>query len=186
MKIGVKCYCNSFALVEEAYRSNRAFAQFQKKFTVFLNNFLPSNNIPLPNGLTWLRPAAEDMLQEHRYLKVNYESFIDWKSATNYLRCNPSFYGHERRHCTLIRTHNKDGNDRNIFVRLLFMFKYVVDQDLRFTHLRAQPAALSEFISIHSIIHGALLVPNYDSDTDFFVVDYVDTDMFLRSRRKFF
>jgi hypothetical protein len=61
-----------------------------------------------------------------------------------------------------------------------------VDRDLRFTRLRARPAALSEFISIHSIIRGALLVPDYDSDTDFFVVDYVDTDMFLRSRRKFF
>jgi hypothetical protein len=50
----------SFALVEEANRSNRAFANFRKKFTIFLNNFLPSKNIPLPNGLTWLRPAAED------------------------------------------------------------------------------------------------------------------------------
>ncbi|KAG1888189.1 hypothetical protein F4604DRAFT_1877352 [Suillus subluteus] len=176
----------SFALVEEAYRSNRAFAHFRKKVTVFLNNFLPSNNIPLPNGSTWLRPAAEDTLQEYCYLKVNYESFVDWKTATDYLRCNPSFYGCEKRDCALIRTHDKDGNDQNIFVRLLFMFKYVVDWDLCFTHLRARPAALSEFISIHSIIRGALLVPDYDSDTDFFVVDYMDTDMFLRSRRKFF
>jgi hypothetical protein len=64
--------------------------------------------------------------------------------------------------------------------------RHTVDQDLRFTHLHTQPAALSEFISIHSIIHGALLVPNYDSNTDFFVVDYVDMDMFLHSRRKFF
>jgi len=44
-----------------------------------------------------------------------------------------------------------------------------VDRDLCFTHLCARPAALSEFISIHSIIRSALLVPDYDSDTDFFV-----------------
>ncbi|KAG1732179.1 uncharacterized protein EDB91DRAFT_1058197 [Suillus paluster] len=157
----------SFALVEEAYYSNCTFAHFQKKFTIFLNDFLPSNNIPLPNSLTWLRRAAEDTLQEYCYLKVNCKSFIDWKSATKYLRCNPSFYGCEWCNCAMIHTHDKDGNDQNIFVQLLFMFKYVV--------------TLSEFISLHSIIHGALLVPDYDSNTDFFVVDYVDTDMFLHS-----
>jgi hypothetical protein len=52
----------SFASVEEAHSSNHAFAHFWKKFTTFLNSFLPSNNIPLPNGSTWLRPAAEDMV----------------------------------------------------------------------------------------------------------------------------
>ncbi|KAG1844860.1 hypothetical protein F4604DRAFT_1884369 [Suillus subluteus] len=193
----------SFASVEEAHSSNRAFAHFRKKFTTFLNSFLPSNNIPLPNGSTWLRPAAEDTLQEYCYLKVNYESFVDWKLATDYLRCNPDFYGHERHDCALIRTHDKDGNDQNIFVRLLFMFKYVVSEqtldlalvqpmdsclDLHFTHLRAVLLlkASSEFISLRSIICGALLVPDYDSDTDFFLVDYVDTDMFLCSQRKFF
>ncbi|KIK46619.1 hypothetical protein CY34DRAFT_21850 [Suillus luteus UH-Slu-Lm8-n1] len=87
----------SFASVEEAHNSNHAFAHFQKKFTRFLNSFLPSNNIPLPNGSTWLRPAAEDTV-------------------------------HERRDCALIHTHDKDGNDQNIFVQLLFMFKYVVSK----------------------------------------------------------
>ncbi|KAG2096721.1 uncharacterized protein F5147DRAFT_747547 [Suillus discolor] len=146
-------------------------------------------------------PIGFDLLHEHRYLKVNYESFIDWKLATDYLRCNPSFYGHEWRDCTLIRSHNKDGNDRNIFYVVseqtldlalvqpmdsLLSTRCTADRDLRFTRLHARPTASSEFISLHSIIHGALLVPSYDSNTDFFVVDYVDTDMFLHSRRKFF
>ncbi|KAG2741161.1 hypothetical protein P692DRAFT_201727134 [Suillus brevipes Sb2] len=195
----------SLATVEEGNASNRAFQDFRKKFAKFLNNFVVANNIPLADGVTWLRPAANDKLQEHRYLKVNYESTVNWKLATDYLRCNPSFHGCERRDCALIRTLDKDGNDKNIFVRILFMFKFVVgnhtfelalvlpmdaptgsrrsvDRDLRLTRLRARPPALSEFISLQSIIRGALLVPDPAHNGDFFLVDLVDTDMFLRAK----
>lgn len=110
-------------------------------------------------------------LQEHRYLKVNYESTVNWKLATNYLRCNPSFHGCKHRDCALILTLDKDRNNKIIFVRILFMFKFVVgnhtlelalvlpmdaptgsrrsvDHDLELTHLRARPPASSEFISL--------------------------------------
>lgn len=145
-------------------------------------------------------------IHEHRYLKVQYESTATWKLTTDYLRCSPSFHGHERRDCALIRTQDKDGCDKNIFVKLLFMFKHIVgnrtldlalvlpmdasprrrllDQDLRLTRLRARPAASSEFITLHSIIRGALLVPDFDNNGDYFLVDYIDTDMFLRVQRK--
>ena len=148
-------------------------------------------------------------LQEHRYLKVNYESVVNWKLTTDHLRCNPSFHGHERRDCALICTKDKDGNNKNIFVHILFMFKLtvgnnvldlalvlpmdaplgprrVVDRDLRLTRLRARPLASSEFITLHSVIRGALLVPDFDTDKDYFLVNYVDTDMFLRSQRQMF
>ncbi|KAG1899569.1 uncharacterized protein F5891DRAFT_1128965 [Suillus fuscotomentosus] len=174
----------SFADVEEANSSSCAFDQFRKKFSTFINKFLPAHDIPLPDGKTWLRPAAQDKLQEYRYLKVHYKSVIDWKLATDYLCCNPNFHRHERHDCALIRTHDKDGNSKNIFAQILFMFKYsvgdqcldlalvlpmdapigprpAVDQDLQFTRLRAWPAASSEFLSIHSIICGALVVPDY-------------------------
>jgi hypothetical protein len=121
---------------------------------------------------------------------------VDWKLPTDHLRCNPSFHGHERRDCA--RT-----------FQTLFMFKHtvgssildlalvlpldaplgpqrVVDRDLRLTRLRARPMASSEFIPLQSIIRGALLVPDFDSDRDYFVVNYVDTDMFLRSQRQLF
>ncbi|KAG2737132.1 hypothetical protein P692DRAFT_20762491, partial [Suillus brevipes Sb2] len=114
-------------------------------------------------------------VQEHRFLKVNYESAVDWRLATDYLRCNPSFHGHERR--------DEDGNDKNIFVRILLMFKHTVgskvldlalvlpmdqrmgprraiDRDLQLTRLRARPMASSEFITLHSIIRGVLVVPD--------------------------
>ncbi|KAG2131054.1 hypothetical protein DEU56DRAFT_757678 [Suillus clintonianus] len=112
--------------LDEENTSNPAFVQFRKKLSLFLNNFLPAHNISLPDGKTWLRLTAQDTVQEHRFLKVNYESVVDWKLATDYLRCNPSFHGHERHDCALICTNDKDGNDKNIFVRILFMFKHTV------------------------------------------------------------
>ncbi|KAG1899028.1 uncharacterized protein F5891DRAFT_1190206 [Suillus fuscotomentosus] len=195
----------TLAAVEEGNTSNRAFQDFRKKFTKFLNTFVASNDIPLADGVTWLWPTANDKLQEHRYLKVNYESIVDWKLTTDYLRCNPNFHGCERRDCALIRTLDKDGIDKCIFVRLLFMFKFTVsnhtfelalvlpmdaptgsrggvDRDLGLTRLRARPLASSEFISLQSIVRGALLVPDHDHDRDFFLVDLVDTDMFLRAK----
>ncbi|KAG1870895.1 hypothetical protein F4604DRAFT_1583497 [Suillus subluteus] len=195
----------SLVQVEEDNRSNRAFDQFRKKLATFLNHFLPSHHIPLPDGIRWLKLSPQDQVHEHRYLKVHYESTTTWKLATDYLRCSPSFHGHERRDCALIRTQDKDGNDRNIFVKLLFVFKHTVgertldlalvlpmdasprrrllDRDLRLTRLCARPAASSEFITLHSIIRGALLVPDFDNHGDYFLVDYVDTDMFLRVQR---
>ncbi|KAG1775238.1 hypothetical protein EV702DRAFT_1180452 [Suillus placidus] len=200
----------SLATLEEANTSNHAFQDFRKKFAKFLNHFVVSNNIPLADGVTWLQPTANDKLQEHHYLKVNYKSTVDWKLTTDYLQCNPNFHGRDRRDCALIRTLDKDRIDKNIFVRLLFMFKFTVsnhtfklalvlpmdaptgsrrsvDRDLGLTRLRARPLASLEFISLQSVIRGALLVPDDDHDGDFFLVDLIDTDMFLcaKSLRSF-
>lgn len=60
----------------------------------------------------------------------------------------------------------------------------LLDRDLRLNCLHARPAASSEFITLHSIIRGALLVPDFDNNGDYFLVDYIDTDMFLRVQRK--
>ncbi|KAG1898398.1 uncharacterized protein F5891DRAFT_955435, partial [Suillus fuscotomentosus] len=194
----------TLAAVEEGNTSNRTFQDFRKKFMKFLNNFVVSNNIPL-DGVTWLQPTANNKLQEYRYLKVNYESTVDWRLTTDYLRCNPSFHGCEHCYCALIQTLDKDGNDKNIFVQILFMFKFTVsnhtfelalvlsmdaptgsrqstDRDLGLTRLWARPLASLEFISLQSIIRSALLVPDYDNNGDFFLVDLVDTDMFLRAK----
>ncbi|KAG0693167.1 hypothetical protein DFH29DRAFT_1040601, partial [Suillus ampliporus] len=150
----------TLAQVEEENKSIHAFHQFRKKLTMFLNHFLPSHNIPLPEGTTWLRLSAQDQ--------------------------------------------DKDGHNKNIFVKILCMFKHTVgnrtldlalilpmdaligpirrmDRELRLTRLRARPPSLSEFITLHSIIRGALLVPDFANNGDYFLVDTVDTDMFLRT-----
>ncbi|KAG2068603.1 hypothetical protein BDR04DRAFT_1129211 [Suillus decipiens] len=135
----------SFAQVEEENKSSCTFHQFQKKLATFLNHFLPSHNIPLLEGTTWLKLTAHDQIHEHHYLKVHYKSAADWKLTTNYLK--------ERCDYILICTQDKDGHNKNIF-----------------------------FITLHSIICGALLVPDFTNKGDYFLVDYVDTNMFLHTR----
>ena len=58
------------------------------------------------------------------------------------------------------------------------------DKDLELLRVRVRPRVQAEFISLHSVIRGALLIQDFDSDSDYFVVDTVDTDMFLRLRSK--
>ena len=61
------------------------------------------------------------------------------------------------------------------------------DKDLGFIRVRAKPQQSSEFISVRSIIRGALLVEEFDQkgSGEFLVVDVVDGDMFLRLREKY-
>ncbi|KIK92437.1 hypothetical protein PAXRUDRAFT_13237 [Paxillus rubicundulus Ve08.2h10] len=195
----------TFAEVEEAGSSNHAFLNVRKKFTLFINSFMASNNIPLPSCTSWLKPSAEDKVHKHCYLKVHYESAVDWKLMTNYLQCNPNFHGQERRDCVLIHMRDKDQTDHNIFACLLFMFKYTVgditldlalvqpldlltgsrhsvDRDLSLRHFRSRLPVASEFISLQSVICGALLVPDFATHGDFFLVDHIDSDMFLCAR----
>jgi len=56
------------------------------------------------------------------------------------------------------------------------------DIDLGLWRVRAKPRASSEFISIRSIIRGAALArdPNSDTSNDYFVIHTIDADMFLR------
>ncbi|KAG2156018.1 uncharacterized protein EDB93DRAFT_1239132 [Suillus bovinus] len=135
----------SLAQVEEEHRSNRAFDHFRKKLMTFLNHFLPSHHIPLPDGVMRLKLPVQDLIHEHRYLK------------------------HIVGNCTL---------------DLALVLPMDASPYLQLTHLHARPAASSEFITLHSIIRGALLVPDFDNNGDYFLVDYTDTDMFLRIQRK--
>ncbi|KAG1902756.1 uncharacterized protein F5891DRAFT_1127421 [Suillus fuscotomentosus] len=121
--LGVPQHSVSLLQLEEEDASKPAFAQFRKKLSLFLNDFLPAYNILLPDGKKWLTLSARETRP-------------------------------------LIHTNDKDSNDKNIFVCILFMFKHMVgskvldlalvlpmdvrmgprraiDQDLRLTHLCA-------------------------------------------------
>ena len=93
-----------------------------------------------------------------------------------------------------------------IFGKLILMFKLVVpgteavhslaliqpfdtpigqalqmEQDLGLMWVHGQPRSQSEFFFVSSIIHGCYIVEKFDSyKNDFYVVDYIDTDMFYR------
>ena len=139
-------------------------------------------------------------MHEHSYLKVNYPSEVDWKWATDYLRCNPSFHGHPRYDCALVQLTEECA----AFVRLIYVFKCTImesdfrfalvqpytagigsqcrlDRDLRLTRVRAVPQSQSIFIPVDSIIRGTLLYPDPTRHDDFFVVDHINGDMFLRT-----
>ncbi|KAJ7460516.1 hypothetical protein B0H11DRAFT_1695296, partial [Mycena galericulata] len=45
------------------------------------------------------------------------------------------------------------------------------DKLLRFHRVRAKPRKNSEFISVHSIIRGAVMVPDFDKAGEFIVFD---------------
>lgn len=131
-------------------------------------------------------------------LKVHYESMSTWTSTADYLRCNPKFHGHPRYDCVLVKT-----GQQPIFARLVYLFSCTVekkshpfalvqpldapagrggrkDKLLRFHRVRAKPRKNSEFISVHSIIRGVVLVPDFDKSDEFIVFDVLDTDMSRR------
>ena len=124
---------------------------------------------------------------------------VDWRLTTDRLRCNKSFFGHERRDHVII----KSGHSHS-FARLLHMFQVTVgtrthalayvkpysrppgmlrrkDKDLGLYRVRSYPNKY-EIISLESVVRGALLAPDSDNPEDYFVVDTVDTDMFLRMK----
>src|ERR1700683_728865 len=58
-------------------------------------------------------------IHKYWYLKVNYESQVDWWQTTNYLHCSPRFHNHLRQDFVIV--HTDDGDP--VFVQLLFLFK---------------------------------------------------------------
>ncbi|KAG2079379.1 uncharacterized protein F5147DRAFT_819992, partial [Suillus discolor] len=91
---------------------DRAFQGFHKKFSDFINNSLPTYGYRLER---WVTILTNFLIHEHRFLKVHYESTIDWKQTTNYLRCTPGFHGQPRYDCALIQL----TQEVSVFVRLV-------------------------------------------------------------------
>ena len=128
---------------------------------------------------------------------------VDWKLSTDRLCCNKSFHGHEWRDHALVKTEHG-----HFFVRLLRLFQVTVgtqshalafvesycrpsgsmrrkDKDLGLYRLRSKTNKY-EIISLESVVCGALIVPDVNNPEESFVVDTVDTDMFLRMKNLIF
>ncbi|KAG1785854.1 uncharacterized protein HD556DRAFT_1450294 [Suillus plorans] len=189
---------HSFSDIMHLHGTDRAFTDFRMKLNSFLNGFLPQNNIPLPDGRR-IHLQAEDTITEFRFLRINYESLVDWCMHQDLLRCSPNFYGSPRYDCVMVNTANTP-----FFARLVYMFSCLVgstefplalihpydvgiansrrrrDNDMGLWRVRAKPRSSSEIISVRSIVRGAALARNPETDGDYFVIHTVDTDMFLR------
>jgi hypothetical protein len=208
----------TFETLDENHRNDVAFTNFRVRLAKFLNISLKDT---LPNGgklvlrphdmvrVSNSAPNCKDLttlqIHEYRYLKVNFESAVDWRQAADFLRCSPKFHSRLRQDFVIVQT----ATGQPIFAQLLLLFKcrfagkdYPLaliqpfdqpiparerpkkDKDLDLYRVRARPRKLAEFIFMDSIIRGALLVNSFDSQygDECFVIDTVDTDMFLQLR----
>ncbi|KAF8066566.1 hypothetical protein FPV67DRAFT_1196119 [Lyophyllum atratum] len=197
----------TFQALEETHKTDRAYKDFRIKLGKFLTQFLPAYKIALPGGKD-IRFRQSDLITEYRFLKVRYACSADWSLKTDYLRCNPKFYGSPRYDCVLVNS-----NPVPYFARLIFLFTCVVeeqeyplaliqpfagvyrhrnrtqkDTELELLRLKENLRAECEFVSIHTIIRGAVLVHSGETTNDgfrsrdYFLFDVLDADMFLRAR----
>lgn len=143
-----------------------------------------------------------EQIIEFRFLKVNYESLVDFRQTTDYLRCSPRFHNLPRYDCVIVNT-----TTGVFFARLLFLFTCNVndtsypialvcpydmpigrrlqkDKHLKFWRVRSQQReTASEFILAESIIRGVALAPDPTIAGDFLIMDTVDSDIFLRMKK---
>lgn len=127
---------------------------------------------------------------------------MDWRQVTDHLRCSPMFHKAPRFDCALVQL----TADKTIFVRLIFMwtchipaaradsfdFALVLpftpragnssrtDRELRLHRVKAEPRSNPMIIPVTSIIRGALLAPDSSRKNEFFVIDHLDGDMYIR------
>ncbi|KAI6105102.1 hypothetical protein EV401DRAFT_2060642 [Pisolithus croceorrhizus] len=57
-------------------------------------------------------------IREYKYLKVNYESLVNWKLNTNHLQCNPMFHGAPWYDCAVVQLTKADVT----FIHLISIF----------------------------------------------------------------
>jgi hypothetical protein len=141
-----------------------------------------------------------EKITEFRFLKVNYESLVDFCQTMDYLRCSPSFHNLPQYDCVIVNT-----TTGVFFVRLLFLFTCDInntpypialvrpydapvgrrlqkDKHMKFWRVR-QRGTVSEFILAESIIRGVALAPDPTTVGDFLVMDTIDSDIFLRMKQ---
>ncbi|KAJ7176117.1 hypothetical protein C8R43DRAFT_1084647 [Mycena crocata] len=181
--------------------TGNVFHRFRLNLTDFLNQFLVNYGHPLPDGKR-VKLLTENKITPFRFLKVFYQSMDDWADETDFLRCNPSFHGSPRFDGALVKTATG-----HIFVKLIYMFQITLGdkntypfalvepldaplgplcaKDKALNLFRVRAARASEFISVHSVVRGAVLVPDFDRDGDYFIMDTQGADMFLRMREMY-
>jgi hypothetical protein len=210
----------SFDDLSHKYVNDVRFHQFRERLARFVNRTFKIHKVPLPDGQPvkfqssdlvcslleyCLISSFASKIRSYQFLRVNYESLVDWRQTSDYLRCNPNFYNHPRYDFVLVPTPASA-----IFGQLILIFSCGIgDQqhpfaliqpyevvglqqrsarDKVFGLMRIRKKRETEFISMKSVIRGALAAPvttDPAGSTDRFIVDVVDPDMFLRVKRVF-
>ncbi|TFK60594.1 hypothetical protein BDN72DRAFT_938428, partial [Pluteus cervinus] len=196
------------ALQEQATLNDTTFNDLEMRVSRLLTWLLPQNGTPLPDGQTTLKVQPHEKITEHRFLRCLFESSVTWQENKDQLRCNPNFNGRPRHDWVIFRL----GQDRIAFGQLKFIFTYKVthcqltvplaiieafdvlppnrikDKDLELLRLRRSVSArahIDNIIPLESIIRAAYVVPEFENENEYHVVDVIDDDMFLRLRSLF-
>ncbi|KAI0631788.1 hypothetical protein C8Q77DRAFT_1074747 [Trametes polyzona] len=183
--------------LEKAHQNEPAFKNFASQLGRFLTSAYKMHKIPLPDGKS-IKFSRDSYVTEYRLIRINYESMVMWRQLADILRCNPMFFGEPRYDCVMIKA-----DPYNYFGRLLLMFTCQVDgqpqllaliqsytrpigpptqKDINLGFYRLHETPRTECISLHSLHHGVLLIPDFAEKGDFLVHDLVDTDIFLRMK----
>ncbi|KIP05748.1 hypothetical protein PHLGIDRAFT_73799 [Phlebiopsis gigantea 11061_1 CR5-6] len=185
-------------LAEHGSSKSHIFNQFRLQLTSYLNTHVRQAHEPQIR----LRDTDKVIITEYRYLKVDFESTVTWCMLTDYLHCNPSFWGHPRYDGVAINA----SEGKTMFGQLEFVFTCYVhgktvplamilpydapigpvlrkDKHLGLYRVRTPLPRKYEFVPVNSIVRGALLVEDLSTFGDCFVVDVTDTDMFLRMKK---
>ena len=133
---------------------------------------------------------------------MKYESLIDWSIKTDYLRCNPSFNEEERYDFVITNLPRKRAFAQLVFALvcrvggLAYRLAVIqpldkssrsstkeVDKELSIHRWQIRSRTRCEVVPLDCIVRGAVLVkdPNYSGD--YFVLDTLDEDMFLRVKQ---
>ncbi|KAG8686195.1 hypothetical protein FRC08_012697 [Ceratobasidium sp. 394] len=194
----------TLALLEEQNRGDKAFVRLGTRVRACIARLDPSFKFSVDSPVK---------LYECHTLMVQYESMVDWCLHRDRLRCNPLFYGKERRDCVLVHANPgvsparllalmdcfESGDDaRHLPLAIVLYFDPVlgpigeVERAMGFRRFRLRRHDQAEVISVRSIIRGALMVPTLSSTQqfDYLANDLVDEDMYLRfysySKQKLF
>ncbi|KAF9470067.1 hypothetical protein BDN70DRAFT_902412, partial [Pholiota conissans] len=183
--------------VEAEHSDDGAFSEFRKKVNTALISFISSDE----------SVANEEKATPYQYIKLSYESVINWQITTDILRTNECFHNRPRYDFVLLQASKKDF----IFAQLLYTFGvtfneciyqmalilpmdkpivqsknlfHKLDIDLRFKRLRSRPRSGTAVIGLDSLIRGAVLIEAYGckNNDEFIVMDVVDADMWWRMK----
>ncbi|KAI5995972.1 hypothetical protein F5J12DRAFT_907101 [Pisolithus orientalis] len=139
----------------------------------FLNKHFNIIRKPLPSRKP-IQFQRNDKIMEYRFVKVNFESTVDWCQYMHYLHCHPNFHGCPRYDCVLVKTQEKD-----IFGQLILLFNCVISEEtfpLAFLHpydaqLIGQWLRKDNHLNFWRVYHTR--------PGEYLVVDTINTDMFL-------
>ena len=141
-------------------------------------------------------------ITEYQLVKVEYESVVDWRVKMDYLRCNPKFHGRPRYDFVIANLPRGC-----IFAQLAFVFvcrvnehdyhlaiiqplekvtrpsTKDVDKKLSIYRWKIRARDRCEVIPLDCIVRGAVLVGDTKFRGDYFIIDTLDDDMFLRVKK---